>query len=73
MLPDKIYDALKWVCLILMPAAGTLIATLGGIWHWAYVQEVVATLVAVDTFLGVVLGISTHQYNKTLNEEKEGE
>ncbi len=67
---NSMYDKLKMIALVVLPAAGTLVATLGGIWNWAYTQQIVATLVAVDTFLGVVLGISTHQYNKTLNEEE---
>lgn len=58
------YDTLKWVAQIAIPAVGTLYFALAGIWGWPYGEEVVGTLTAVDTCLGVLLGISTAQYNK---------
>lgn len=61
---DKTYDILKWVAMYLLPAAGTLCFALAGIWGLPYGEEVVGTITAVDTFLGVILGISTAQYNK---------
>ena len=54
----------------LLPAAGTLYFTLAGIWGLPYGEQVVGTITAVDTFLGVILGISTSQYNKTVDKEK---
>ena len=44
--------------------------TIGGIWSLPYGEQVVGTITAVDTFLGVILGISTSQYNKTADKEK---
>ena len=61
---DKHYDALKWIAQILLPALGTLYFTLAGIWGFPYVKGIVGTITAVDTFLGVLLGISAAQYNK---------
>jgi hypothetical protein len=61
---DRIYDALKWICQIVIPAVATLYFTLSGIWGFPYGEQVVGTLTAVDTFLGVCLGISTYQYKK---------
>ena len=61
---DKTYDVLKWVAMYLLPAAGTLYFALAGILGFPYGEEVVGTITAVDTFLGVILGISTAQYNK---------
>lgn len=61
---NKTYDILKWITQLLLPALGTLYFALAGIWGFPYGEEVVGTLVAVDTFLGVCLGISTKQYNK---------
>lgn len=61
---NKIYNKLKWVALIFLPAAGTLYLTLSGIWGLPYGEQVVGTITAVDTFLGVLLGISTAKYNK---------
>jgi hypothetical protein len=61
---DRIYDALKWICQIVIPAIATLYFTLSGIWGFPYGEQVVGTLTAIDTFLGVCLGISTYQYKK---------
>lgn len=61
---NKTFDILKWIAQIVLPAIGTLYFSLAGIWAWPYPEEIVGTIVAVDTFLGVLLGISTHQYNK---------
>ena len=54
----------------LLPSAGTLYFALAGIWGLPYGEQVVGTITAVDTFLGVILGISTSQYNKTADKEK---
>ena len=61
---DKVYDILKWVAMYLLPAAGTLYFALARIWGFPYGEEVLGTITAVDTFLGVILGISTAQYSK---------
>lgn len=65
---NKTYDILKWIAMYLIPAAGTLYFALANIWNLSYGEEVVGTLTAVDTFLGVLLGISTNQYNKNLSK-----
>ena len=62
---NKVYDVLKWVAMYLLPALGTLYFALSGIWDLPYGEQVVGTITAVDTFLGVLLGISTSQYNKS--------
>lgn len=64
-LSNKAYDILKWIAMYLLPALGTLYFALAGIWGFPYGEEVVGTLTALDTFLGVILGLSTAQYNKT--------
>lgn len=61
---NKVYDVLKWIAQILLPALGTLYFALAGIWNFPYTEAVVGTITAVDTFLGVILGISTINYNK---------
>lgn len=62
---DKTYNILKWIAQYLLPAVGTLYFALAGIWGLPYGEQVVGTVTAIDTFLGVVLGISTARYNKT--------
>jgi hypothetical protein len=66
---NKVYDILKWIAQILIPAIGTLYFSLAGIWNFPYPEEVVGTLTAIDTFLGVLLGISSYNYNKKLEGE----
>ena len=63
-LNDKVYNVLKWVALIVLPALATLYAVLSGIWHLPLGEQIPATITAVDTFLGALLGISTARYNK---------
>lgn len=71
MLSNKAYDILKWIAMYLLPALGTLYFALAGIWSFPYGEEVVGTITAVDTFLGVLLGISTAQYNKVEGVNKQ--
>lgn len=63
-LSNKVYDILKWIALYLLPALGTLYFALSGIWGLPYGEQVVGTITAADTFLGVLLGISSATYNK---------
>lgn len=63
-LSNKVYDVLKWIAMYLLPAVGTLYFALSGIWGFPYGEQVVGTITALDTFLGVILGISTATYNK---------
>lgn len=62
---NKTYDILKWVAQYVLPAAGTLYFALAAIWGLPYGEQVVGSITAVDTFLGVMLGISTSQYNQS--------
>lgn len=73
MLSNKAYDVLKWIALYLLPALGTLYFALAGIWSFPYGEEIVGTITAIDTFLGVLLGISTAQYNKAGSSEPDDE
>lgn len=61
---NRVYDILKWIALIFIPAIGALYFGLAQIWGFPYGEEIVGTLTLIDTFLGALLGISTAQYNK---------
>lgn len=67
---NKVYDVLKWIAQYLLPALATLYFAIAQVWHLPYDEEIVGTITAVDAFLGVILGISTHNYNKTLTKEE---
>lgn len=61
---NKVYDVLKYIAQIVLPALGTLYFALAKIWNFPYGAEVVGTISAVDAFLGALLKISTDNYNK---------
>lgn len=61
---NKTFDRLKWIAQILLPAIGTLYFALAQIWGFPYAEQIVGTITAIDTFLGVLLGISTNAYKK---------
>lgn len=65
---NKMYDVLKWLAMVLLPAVATLYFALAGIWGFPHGEEIVGTITAVDTFLGVLLGISSAQYKKNTAE-----
>lgn len=62
MLTNKMYDLLKWVTLILLPAASVLYLALAGVWNLPYGTEVAGTIAAIDLFLATLLGISTNTF-----------
>lgn len=72
-IPDKVYDIMKWVVIIVLPASATLYKALSSVWGWPFANEVVTTIVAVTAFLGALLGISTAQYNKEVSGRGGGE
>ena len=61
---NKMYDVLKWIAMVVLPAVATLYFALAGIWGFPYGEEIVGTITAIDAFLGALLGISSAQYNK---------
>lgn len=61
-LSNKAYDVLKWIALYLLPAIGTLYFTLSGLWGLPYGEQIVGTITALDTFVAVIIGISTVNY-----------
>lgn len=63
-LPDKVYDVLKWLALICLPALSTFYSVCGHIWGWPYAEEIAQTTHAVCVLLGALIGISTAEYRK---------
>lgn len=67
---NKVYDVLKFIAQIVLPALGTLYFALAGIWGFPYGEQIVGTISAIDAFLGAILGISSvRYYNKPVIEE----
>ena len=65
-LSNKVYDILKWIVLVAIPAFTVAYVALAAIWGWPYSDEIAKTSAAVCTLLGALLGISTAQYNKKM-------
>lgn len=63
-LPDKLYDVLKWITMIVFPACATAYVGLAAVWGWPFADEVAKTVAVICTLLGALLGISTAEYNK---------
>jgi hypothetical protein len=61
---NKVYDILKFIAQIILPAVATLYTTLADIWGLPYGEAIPLTIMALDTFLGAILMISSNQYNK---------
>jgi len=79
-LSDKVYDVLKWLCLIAMPAAAYGYSALAKVWALPYATEVPETINIIAFVVGVLIGVSTLNYNKEnvvdhdhvdINQEKE--
>lgn len=64
---NKVYDILKFLAQIVLPALATFYVSIASIWGLPLGDEVSRTIMAVDTLLGAVLMISTAQYKKNLD------
>ena len=63
-LPDKVYNILKWVCLICLPAISVFYFAIAKIWNLPYESEIPATINAVAVLIGSLIGISQITINK---------
>lgn len=71
MMSNKVYDILKYIAQIVLPALATLYFALAQIWGLPYGEQIVGTITAIDAFLGAILRISTIQYEKLEEEGKD--
>jgi hypothetical protein len=65
MLPDKVYNVLKWIVMIVLPASSTLYVLLANTWGLPFGDQISATITGIATFLGAIIGISSRKYNKS--------
>ena len=63
-LPDRLYDALKWIALIAVPAFASFYAALAPVWGWPFADEISKTANAACMLIGALIGVSTAQYYK---------
>ena len=63
---NKVYDVLKWICMLFLPALALLVQTLFSIWGLPYSEQISYTIVAINAFLSAILGFTTIGYQKNL-------
>lgn len=68
---NKIYDVLKYLAMFFLPAFAVLVKTVFAIWGLPYGDEISATIVAINAFLGACLGISSISYQKDQLDKKD--
>lgn len=66
---EKVYDVLKWITMVALPAVTTLWLTLASIWNFPYAEPIGATLGAITVFLGALLGIGSVKYKLLTDKE----
>lgn len=71
-LSDKVYNILKWVALIALPALATFWGVIGKVWDLPYTMQIVTTITAIATLIGALIGVSTMTYNKEKDGEADG-
>lgn len=69
-LNNKVYDVLKWIALVVLPALSVFYATIAGIWNLPYATQIPLTIDAVDVFLGALIGISHLTIKKEERDEE---
>jgi len=67
LLSNQTYNRLKWFTMIVLPAIGTLYFAMAHVWGLPKADEVLATVTALVTFLGIVIGFSSKTYNNSDN------
>ena len=63
-LNSQAYDIVKWIVQVVMPALIVAIGTIGGAIQWEHTELTMTVLVAITTFMGASLGLSSAQYYK---------
>ena len=63
-IPGWLYELLKWLCVIFLPALSTTYSALAGIWGLPYAEQIPATITAISLFLGAIIGVSSVAYSR---------
>lgn len=67
-IPNKVYNILKWICIIFVPALNVFLTTIFALYHIPHIEVVVGTISAVAAFVGALIGVSTKAYNKQFED-----
>lgn len=63
-IPNDLYDILKWICIVVLPALACCYSALAAVWNFPLAEEIPQTILIIQTFIGALLGISSAQYYK---------
>lgn len=63
-IPNVVYDTLKWICIVVLPALACCYSALAAVWNFPLAEEIPQTILIIQTFIGALLGISSAQYYK---------
>ena len=63
-IPNSLYNCLKWICIVVLPALACCYSALAAVWHFPLAEEIPQTILIIQTFIGALLGISSAQYYK---------
>ena len=67
---NTVYDSLKWVALMVLPAIATLFSAISMIWGIPYGEQITSTIIAIDTALGASRGVSSSKYVNKAGDSK---
>lgn len=70
---NKVYDTLKWIALIALPALAVFISQISPALDFPYAKQAVDIISATALFLGALIGVSTYQYNKNNDNENDSQ
>lgn len=58
LIPDRLYDILKWLACLVLPAIALAVESIGTAWGWPHLTAIVTTITAIATLCGAIIGIS---------------
>jgi hypothetical protein len=61
---NKVYDVLKWITLVFMPALITLTGVILNCFNVENTEVILTIMTAIETFMGSLLGVSNINYQK---------
>lgn len=70
-LNDNVYNVLKWVGLIVLPAIATLVKAVFPVWNLPYADAIATTCTALGVFVGTLIGVSQANMKPELDAEEE--
>lgn len=68
---NRLYDILKWVALVALPAIQAFWLTIGKVWGFPYLTEIGTTIAAIGLLIAALIGVTSNNYYNDVDEEDE--